>query len=241
MRALRYFIGILVIFLMWRMFSTINGVSHGVGISTMTIIQWIITLFIIYIVFLGGRKNRRRKRTKIENKDNPPPPQEKGESPVVTIDEQYIKTEKALFYDIIRKKIERYQQNPDRVTTSGLRIKKLVLTILLGAITFANSIWFLITFYYFRPIFIEVLAIIIYMALMKNCNTVHYIYKRIKRNPNSNIDTIITDLEMTPFTVKIPNVVLLVLTVIIAVGTAWGFSFLQLGFSPEMMLRMDIF
>ena len=79
------------------------------------------------------------------------------------------------------------------------------------------------------------------MALMKNCNTVHYIYKRIKRNPNSNIDTIITALEMTPFTVKIPNVVLLVLTVIIAVGAAWGFSFLQLGFSPEMMLRMDIF
>ena len=60
MRALRYFIGILVIFLMWRMFSTINGVSHGVGIGTMTIIQWIITLFIIYIVFLGGRKNKRR-------------------------------------------------------------------------------------------------------------------------------------------------------------------------------------
>lgn len=201
--------------------------------STFTIIQWLIPLAVLYFIFHSIRKNKRRKRIKIANRDNPPSPQEKSDSPIVTIDEQYIKTEKELFYDIIRKKIERYHQDSTQLTTRNLKIKRAVLTVLLGIVTFTNSIWILMALYPIRPVFVEILAIIFYLVMMKNCNIVHYIYKRFKKNPDSNMDIMLADVEMIPITLRMLTVVLLILTVVIAIAAAYGISFLQLGFGPE--------
>ena len=150
---------------------------------------------------INANKTADEQKEKSENNVEIP----KDNSPIVLVDPKYLGNEKALLKNIIKGEIEGQGENTRELTTSKLNMKKNMLMLLYGLLTFVYVIMYFFNISLKTCLICEVVTLVLYMIVAKRYNIINVISKKAKENPNEDIAKIIADVKNEKKKTILPN------------------------------------
>lgn len=139
-------------------------------------------------------------------------------SPIVEIDREYLKDERVLIGDIIRKEIENQDEDSKKLTTPELNSSKNIAILFYGVLMSVFVMWHV---YYKYPLYISIffgiVATIAFIIIMSKYDIVNSIYNYCKKNPDSEIFQIVTSVKDRKKFGVIPDYIKIVTALCIAI------------------------
>ena len=141
----------------------------------------------------------------------------KDTSPVVLIDPNYLSNEKLLLRSIIEGEIESQGENPKKLSTSKLNIKRNILLLMFTFFTFVCTMMFFFNIPLIICLICEGIVFLMYRLIGKKYNIINVLSKQAKNNPNDDISNIVANIKNNKKDVIIPNIIKTCISVIVAV------------------------
>lgn len=141
----------------------------------------------------------------------------KDTSPVVLIDPNYLSNEKMLLRSIIEGEIESQGENPKKLSTSKLNIKRNILLLMFTFFTFICTMMFFFNIPLIICLICEGILFLIYRLIGKKYNIINVLSKQAKNNPNEDISNIVANIKNNKKDVIVPNMMKTCISVIVAV------------------------
>lgn len=146
--------------------------------------------------------------------NNPVPPPESTSkndtSPMLLIDPEYLNSEKILMKHIIKSEIESQGEDIKNLTTNELNSRKNITILAFGILTCLFTLMYFFNYSLKICIICEIIAIIVYKLVVSRFNVVNAISKYAKKNPNSEIFQIVSNVKDRKKYGVLPNYIKLV-------------------------------
>lgn len=131
----------------------------------------------------------------------------KDKSPKVKFDITYDEDEKVILKNMLKEEIKSQGENISLLTTRSLNIKRNILLIILGIVTFLSTLLYFFNHSLFLCGFIESVGIITYLIISKQFNILNVLTKKAIKSPDEDLSKMVNDIRSEKPDILLPQAV----------------------------------